>query len=474
MDFPAAKRNYTDEEKRQLIANLDIEVAHRSRQFESWLADRLENFTIHQEGQVSRIPKQVRSMTMREFGEKYQGNIQAALRGYQKERLVAAGADANFGEIDKNMRKRKWVEGVEAEMEKNSNKDGEMPRATKTARTAPSPSPKKMAGSSTGPGTAQRKRLASATNKVPLRSGSRTLSRIPASPSPTKAKPPFNAHTPSSNSRHLSRPTSPTKPNPGKSITQPPQQTNRVPSSSSFNPSLPPKTPKFPSVKTGLPGGGGNDPPPAMRLPRKDESMLSLNGSPLANPYQFGMGWFKGIEQAAEEAEEATEAESSQSEPATNGKPLPKRSKNSIVVRRDPSVAFPSTLNGHSRVNSHASFHTAPSSQVPSTSHSRTQSASQNNTSNTLYPTARFPTSHPLYVPPEEQQTPRPMSKVTRSFTALVAIPTKDGHLLEFDPLQTSPGSIDALDGITESAKKQAKVEMGRLVQAAVDKWKVG
>lgn len=107
-------------------------VAHRTRQFESWLADRLENFTIHQEGQISRIPKQVRSMTMREFGEKYQGNIQAALRGYQKERLVAAGTEANFGEIDKSMRKRKWVEGIEAEMEKNNNKDGEPPRAAKT------------------------------------------------------------------------------------------------------------------------------------------------------------------------------------------------------------------------------------------------------------------------------------------------------------------------------------------------------
>lgn len=69
---------------------------------------------------------------MREFGEKYQGNIQAALRGYQKERLVAAGADADFGEIDKTMRKRKWVEGIEAEMEKNSSKDGEIPRAAKT------------------------------------------------------------------------------------------------------------------------------------------------------------------------------------------------------------------------------------------------------------------------------------------------------------------------------------------------------
>ena len=109
-------------------------VAHRTRQFESWLADRLENFTIHQEGLVSRIPRQVRSMTMREFGEKYQGNVQAALRGFQTERLVAAGADANFGEIDKSARKRKWVEGVEAEMEKGATKDGENSRVAKSGK----------------------------------------------------------------------------------------------------------------------------------------------------------------------------------------------------------------------------------------------------------------------------------------------------------------------------------------------------
>ncbi|KAF5360527.1 hypothetical protein D9756_004747 [Leucocoprinus leucothites] len=470
MDLPSGQRKFTDEEKRQLIANLDIEavnflpptVAHRSRQFESWLADRLENFTIHQEGQVSRIPKQVRSMTMREFGEKYQGDIQAALRGYQKERLVAAGADANFEEIDKSVRKRKWVEGVEAELEKGGTKDGEAPRVAKTARTAPSPSPKKMAGPSKGLGTTPRKRLVSATNKPSTRAGSNTNSRIPASPSPTKSRPPFSTYA-SSNTRPPFRPVSPTKPNPERSMNQP---TSRVPSSSSFNPSLPPKTPKFPNSRAPSVIGGSNDPPPA-RLPRKDESMLSMNGSPLANPYEFGMGWFRGIEQAEETgAEESQPSQSSRPGTSANGKLSNKRSKNSIMIRRDPSIAFPSTLNGHSRATSQSGFFTATSSQTP---HFR--NSTQNTSSNSLYPTARFPSTHPLYVPPEEQQTPKP---TIQSFSALVSIPTKDGQVLEFDPLQTSPGSIDALEGITNSAKKQAKVEMGRLVQATVDKWKIG
>jgi len=54
-------------------------------------------------------------MTMREFGEKYNGDIQLALRGFQRDRLAAAGADANFGEIDKSMRKRKFLENHDAE-----------------------------------------------------------------------------------------------------------------------------------------------------------------------------------------------------------------------------------------------------------------------------------------------------------------------------------------------------------------------
>lgn len=73
-------------------------------------------------------------MTMREFGEKYEGNIQSALRGFQKERLAAAGGDATLGEIDKSMRKRKWVASQEAESELSGPrqpKEQEMQKAIK-------------------------------------------------------------------------------------------------------------------------------------------------------------------------------------------------------------------------------------------------------------------------------------------------------------------------------------------------------
>ncbi|CAA7261343.1 unnamed protein product [Cyclocybe aegerita] len=469
MDLPSAKRHYSDEEKRQLIANLDIEgslillflqapnidnntlVAHRTRQFEAWLTDRLENFTIHQEGQVSRIPKQVRAMTMREFGEKYEGNIQSALRGFQKERLAAAGADATLGEIDKSVRKRKWVASQEAETEASGSSQPKETdhRAPKNARTQLS-SPKKVAGSSTGPGTAQRARLLTSLKTR------HTMTRLPPpSHSPQKHRPPFNNTTSTYNPRPPSRPASPLKHTASKPSTNSHAQQPRVPSSSTFNPTLPPKTPAFPPRH-----GHDDQTTTVMRLPRKDEDMLSVNGSPLANPYQFGLGWFGGVDaQMEEDSQEETNG--------TNGARTLKRTKSSIVIRQDPSVA----LSGlHSRTDSQASFYTA-SSQTATSSREELQASTQPFSSQqTSLGAFRFPSTRPNN---SDTTTPRPMTKHTRSFSALVAIPTKDGHLLEFDPLQTSPGALDALEGISDSAKKQAKAEMGRLIQATVDKWKI-
>ena len=126
-------------------------------------------------------------------------------------------------------------------------------------------------------------------------------------------------------------------------------------------------------------------------------------------------------------------------------------------------------MNGfHSRTTSQTSFYTASSQAASSSSSSLSGESSFNSHSQTGFSGFRFP-APPT---PNNQTTPRPLPHL-RSFSALVAIPTKDGHLLEFDPLQTSPGALSALEGITDSAKKQARVEMGRLVQAAVDKWKI-
>ncbi|KAI6038638.1 hypothetical protein EDC04DRAFT_1929132 [Pisolithus marmoratus] len=56
---------------------------------------------------------------------------------------------------------------------------------------------------------------------------------------------------------------------------------------------------------------------------------------------------------------------------------------------------------------------------------------------------------------------------------ALVLLRTKDGHLLEFSPFDTSPNVLDALAGITDNAKIQPREEVARLVKEAMRKWAV-
>lgn len=171
--------------------------------------------------------------------------------------------------------------------------------------------------------------------------------------------------------------------------------------------------------------------------------MLSLNGSPLANPYELGLEWFAegGGDSDSDEYGDGEKAEGERR----------KRAK-SIVVRRDPSF----------------SSQTAPMSNGHGHAHALQRTTSQSS----IFPSSSQ-SAHP-YPSKSHMTTPRaiPTPRVP-STTALVTIPTKDGHLLEFDPLQTSPGTLDALEGITDSAKKQAREEMGRLVQAAVSKWSI-
>lgn len=269
--------------------------------------------------------------------------------------------------------------------------------------------------------------------------------RPPTSPSLQK-RPPQNSTT--SKYNPYPRPSSPVKAQLSRLNIG---QQGGVPSSSTFNPVLPPKA-SFPShSKT------------SGRLPRKDENFLSVNGSPLANPYEFGLGWFKGIEMQSKEEKNGPDSQDF----GLQGHHTLKRSKSSIVIRRDPSVTFSSdSSTTHSRTDSQLSFYTA-SSQTVSSTDSRQHSH---------IPQQPPPQLGSFQFPPSidnNDSTPRPNPTHTRSFSALVAIPTKDGHVLEFDPLQTSPGTLDALEGISNSAKKQARVEMGRLIQATVDKWKI-
>lgn len=169
--------------------------------------------------------------------------------------------------------------------------------------------------------------------------------------------------------------------------------------------------------------------------------MLSLNGSPLANPYELGLDWLAGSNSPAA----GDDGGNADSEGERNRTQI-KRSVShtgSILVRRDPSFASTTSGGLHSRSNSQS---TLGASSQPS--HSRSNS-----------------------------RTGRPLSQLSSvssgHVAARVAVPTKDGHMLEFDPFTTSPASFDKLEGITESAKKQAKEDMSKLVQAAVSKWTI-
>jgi hypothetical protein len=169
--------------------------------------------------------------------------------------------------------------------------------------------------------------------------------------------------------------------------------------------------------------------------------MLSINGSPLTNPYELGLEWL---------AEGDTEEEGGGGRAAGGGADVParmtlRRTASNIIIRRDPSFVVPSAKSASNNLNHH---------QQAAAGRPRSNSNSQSQTQPQLVRS--------------RSAAPNPGGHVAR-----VAFPTRDGHLLEFDPLLTSPGALDKLEGITDSAKKQAKEDMSKLVQAAVAKWTV-
>ncbi|KAI0755131.1 hypothetical protein C8Q80DRAFT_1216870 [Daedaleopsis nitida] len=399
-------RKFSAEEKEQLLANLDLEVAHKTRQFEGWMADTLENFRRHQESLILRMPRIVRNVTMREFA-KYNGDIQAAVKGLSRELLGAEDATIDFG-----TRKRKWVESQEAEDDSESSRGLKNGTVLSTLRGSDA---KEEACTPLAPGTGHRSRLP--ITKTPPRC-SRTVSRVASgavSPSPQKgpSKPIGFPRTPS----RFPSPAKPSQARPGA----------RVPSATTFNPVLPSES---------------NHP----RWPRKNEHMLSMNGSPLANPYQLDLNnWFKAVAEADPDVPDSKRL----GVPAA-GKTLKKQP--SIIIRSASGSSHLGTsdvFGVHSRSTSQAS--TLVSSQ---STDSHPDLRKVKTVVDRISPSLDDPFAGP-------------------SFHALVSVQTRDGHVLEFDPLQTSPEELDALEGITDSAKQQAKEDMARLIQVAVERWKL-
>ena len=186
--------------------------------------------------------------------------------------------------------------------------------------------------------------------------------------------------------------------------------------------------------------------------------MMSVNGSPLANPLQLGLnGYLKTVTGSDGDGPGDTDGSDTEGPRYPNTLQTLKK-KSSIIIRSTSASSLHVSQGGHSRTNSQSSL---AQSQASRPGHSR--NASRTDT-NGFVPNRN---NHP----PNGEVAPEPAPLL--SLSAFVSVPTKDGHVLEFDPLRTSPEEIDALEGITEGAKQQAKEDLARMIQAAMDRWKI-
>lgn len=183
---------------------------------------------------------------------------------------------------------------------------------------------------------------------------------------------------------------------------------------------------------------------------------MSVNGSPLANPLQLGLnGYLKTVTESDDGGPGDTDGSETEGPRYLNGLQTLKK-KSSIIIRSSSSSHF--SQGGHSRTNSQSSL---AQSQASRPGHSRNVSRTEGNG---FIPNRN---NHPPNG--EGPSEPAPLL----SLSAFVSVPTKDGHVLEFDPLRTSPEEIDALEEITESAKQQAKEDLAHMIHAAMDRWKI-
>ncbi|CAE7227580.1 unnamed protein product [Rhizoctonia solani] len=413
-------RRFTEDEKEQLLENFDLEIADRVARMRANVTDILERFLIRQENEVTRIPRALRSLTIGEFADKYNGSISECLQGMAQARLESTqDADLAGG-------KRKW-QGTQSGTVAASDKEGS--RAPKAARKAPPPS--------------------SAVRR-PIPAGSRTPSTnrtLHTTANATPSRPRLNA-TPLRKAPALSRtgtvPASPFRGGPtgipgnntiARSVSQPvvPTTATKPPTSAIFAPAMPPSAPAYP------------------RRPRRGEQMLSINGSPLANPLDpdYDIAQDDQLEPDGGKAVRSPKPKLSHLSKQGSSiriRPIHSRSAASFAIRH-PSASSTSTL---------VSYDIPPStSSTLNSQHSAKQLASGPSTSQL------------------QLDVPRTPARMRRTASALVMLPTSSGELLELDPLVASPGAVDALEGISDSAKKMAKEEMVRFVTEAVAKWNV-
>ncbi|KAG8752902.1 hypothetical protein FRC14_006618 [Serendipita sp. 396] len=237
------------EEKERLIENLNIEVTNHRRRYEAFLEQLLEGFSLRHGMEVMRIPKSIRHMKMKDF-DRFGGNVQACVQAIAKQRVAESEGEANE-------KKRKWQTAIqEAGLEEE--------RALKTPRVAP-PSPVKPT-----PRGVQNKTAKGAVGRT---TGTQTSTKAAVQNAARRMMMPTVRETTMSPTK--SRPASPVK-----------QTSSFKPASTTFNPVLPPKTPVYPR-----------------RQAKQNETVMSVNGTPLAIPWRLE----KQREVDTEEEEDADE-----------------------------------------------------------------------------------------------------------------------------------------------------------------------
>lgn len=125
------KRSFTLKDKQKLLANLDIEgtvislqlgqrttllptVEHRTKQLEAWLSDAIESFRNRNEGYLTRIPRIVLGIKMRDLEAKYNGDVLTCMKALQMDRLAEGAAG-----VERSTKKRKWLAAQDTDQEKS-------------------------------------------------------------------------------------------------------------------------------------------------------------------------------------------------------------------------------------------------------------------------------------------------------------------------------------------------------------------
>ncbi|KAL1667242.1 hypothetical protein GGF50DRAFT_98351 [Schizophyllum commune] len=413
---------HEDRAMKKAVADLfaretDARILEHRRQLDF----QIEAFKQRQETLITALPRTVRSMTMREFMTKYDGDVKAAIAG-QSGRVGAGG----LGGIASNSSGRVADLVAQAQMQKEElNKKRKRVEDDLDALRAAKRSPQKA--------------MAVMREGTPLKTHTDRF----ISPSPSKKR---LIQTPTRQTPSRSQPSRMQSPSrvhdatPRVQVTTPSRV--RPPTIATFSPALTlSKTPKYPGSHT-LASGSSYQPisgSPNRTLPGSPTRLLAGSPSRIRNDFPNRLNV------------------SAATSPARR---VPVKGR--IIVHKLDSQPSASTSSATGASLALSSIF-AKARDSPSAFAATPRSASN---------PAPPPSSKPVATP----VTPRRAHSTLglRTSTLGVRIPTIDGHVLELDPLTNSPGDLDRLQGISTRAKQEAREEMGRLVEGAMRKWRVG